>query len=128
MTMSAPVRTGKYSGVGRGPPGWPAQWRGLVVSHRPLRPLSHRLYTELFRREEYDTGVYPTVAADPQVYVSRHPQGGSAVVVELHQAALGISDSWYHVGTVVVADTGIAECRLFWFPSSYRFDYGSAPA
>jgi hypothetical protein len=65
---------------------------------------------------QYDTGFNPTVAIDPI---------GGFEVVEVHQAASGISNLWYHVGTFQVDMFGVAS--LTWGPA-YQFDYGHFPS
>jgi hypothetical protein len=79
---------------------------------------------------EYDNGYNATVAADPNSFGSSpigidYPTSGYTTVVEVHQAAAGISGLWYHVGTVTVTDTGVP--TLTWGPS-YQFDSGYLPS
>jgi hypothetical protein len=79
---------------------------------------------------EYDNGYNAAVAADPNAYgwspiTVDYPTGATTPVVEVHQAAAGISALWYHVGTLVVTDTGVVS--FSWGPS-YQFDNGYLPS
>jgi hypothetical protein len=58
----------------------------------------------------YDRGLAPRVAAE----------GG--LVVEVHQADVGTSALWYHVGTISPAGD------IAWNPSPVEYDWGSHPA
>jgi hypothetical protein len=79
---------------------------------------------------EYDIGYNATVAADPDAEDFSPggvltPMGSMTTVVEVHQAAAGISNLWYHVGYVYVTPSGVP--TLDWGPS-YQFDGGYLPS
>ena len=73
---------------------------------------------------EYDTGYNSSVAVDPWSwgYGSTSIEGAQAEVVEVHQAAPGVSALWYHVGILTLPASGGP--TLTWGPS-YRFDQGN---
>jgi hypothetical protein len=73
--------------------------------------------------QEYDIGYHPSVAIDPNFTLestseSEIPQAIVSTVVEVHQAAGGISDLWYHVGTIAIwVDGSGVPSSLKWGPS-----------
>jgi hypothetical protein len=48
--------------------------------------------------DQYDTGFNPSVAMDS---FNLYSSTVGTTVVEVHQAGLGMSDLWYHVGTIM---------------------------
>jgi hypothetical protein len=73
--------------------------------------------------DQYDKGYNPKVAIDP--FPIYGPIANINTVVEVHQAGEGISDLWYHVGSLAVYADG--KTYLTWGPS-YQFDYGYVPS
>jgi hypothetical protein len=72
--------------------------------------------------QQYDNGYNPSVAIDIapcDVNVDNLP------VVEVHQAEAGISDLWYHVGTLMYA--GYNFQTITWGPS-YLYGFGNHPS
>lgn len=72
---------------------------------------------------KYDNGYNPSVSIDP--IPLDHLPGFTATVVEVHQAGTGVSNLWYHVGTLSMSSTGTPS--LSWGPS-HEFDAGYAPS
>jgi hypothetical protein len=73
----------------------------------------------------YDTGYNASVATDAGAGAWDVEYGPfSLPVVEVHQAAAGISTLWYHVGTLTFAANGTPS--VTWGPS-YPFDTGYLP-
>lgn len=69
---------------------------------------------------EYDTGYNPAVAADPGLFFVGGGPCETINVVEVHQAAAGYSNLWYHVGAVSSGD-GLS--AVTWGPA---YQVGSA--
>ena len=67
----------------------------------------------------YDTGFNPTVAVDQTGGTST-----TTTVVEVHQAAVGLSALWYHVGTLTYSATSVS---VAWGPSHTVGFSGYAP-
>jgi hypothetical protein len=69
--------------------------------------------------QNYDTGYNPSVAIDIAPCL---PNNDNLPVVEVHQAASGMSGLWYHVGTL--ANAGYSSQTLTWGPS-HLYGYGN---
>jgi hypothetical protein len=103
-----------------------ALWSHVALYNPP--PIENTLtFTDAL---EYDTGYNASVAADPNRFFGSIPSM-TDLVVEVHQAGAGISDLWYHVGTLTFCCatmyTNYNEVSLTWGPS-YQFDYGYLPS
>jgi hypothetical protein len=100
-----------------------ALWYRIASVNVTSTPIPSRLPWSTAAK--YDQGFNPTIAMDPVASIDTNTE---APIVEVHQAAAGVSNLWYHVGQVSMTKSGAVS--LTWGPS-YRFEedtQGSNPS